>query len=43
MLEDLRNQLHHTRAINETEMTKLETRIMEKISEASRNTEKYVS
>ena len=43
MLEDIRNQLNHSRSINETEMTKLESRLVEKIAEASRNTEKYVS
>ena len=42
MLEDLRNHLNNTRAMNETEMMKLETRITEKISETGRNTEKYV-
>jgi len=43
MLEDIRNQLNHTRSINETEMSKLESRLLEKIGEISRNTEKYVS
>lgn len=41
MLEDIRNQLNHTRSINETEMSKLESRLLEKIGEISRNTEKY--
>jgi hypothetical protein len=42
MLEDIRNQLNHTRSFNETEMNKLESRFLDKLSEASRNTEKYV-
>ena len=42
MLEDLRSQMSQFKSNSEAEMTRLESRIMSKIEENSRNTEKYV-
>lgn len=43
MLEDLRGQLNQTRAIHETEISRLESRMTLKIDESIRNNEKYVN
>lgn len=41
MLEDVRSQLNQTRANQEADMSRLETRILLKLDESQRNTEKY--
>ena len=43
MLEDLRNQFNQTKAANETELSRLETRMIAKIDDATRNSERQVN
>lgn len=43
MLEDVRNQLNQTKILNEGEMMRLESRLLMKLEDSQRNTEKYVS
>ncbi len=42
MLEDVRGQLNQTKMYNEAEMVRLESRLLLKIDDAQRNTDKYV-
>ena len=42
MLDDIRSQLNLAKTNHESDMSRLESRIMVKIDEAQRNTEKYV-
>lgn len=42
MLEDVRAQMNNIKASNEGEMIRLESRILLKIDDAQRNTDKYV-
>ena len=42
MLEDVRNQLNQSKANHESDMSRMENRILTKIEETQRNTEKYV-
>ena len=42
MLEDVRSQLNQTKAFNETELSRMESRMLNKIDETQRNTEKFV-
>lgn len=41
MLEDVRNQLNQSKANHEADMSRMENRILTKIEETQRNTEKY--
>jgi len=41
MLEDVRNQLNQTKILNEGEMMRLESRLLMKLEDSQRNTEKY--
>jgi hypothetical protein len=43
MLDDIRNQLNLTRTNHEADISRLESRLLVKIDESQRNTEKYVS
>lgn len=41
MLEDVRSQMNQTKANQEAELSRLETRILLKMDESLKNTEKY--
>ena len=43
MLEDVRSQLNQSKANHEADISRLETRLMGKIDESQRSTEKFVS
>ena len=41
MLEDIRSQLNQSKATHESEMSRMESRIMNKIDETQRNSDKF--
>lgn len=43
MLEDIRNQIYNNKTAQDTEITKVESRLTMRIEDAIRNNEKFVS
>lgn len=43
MLEDLRSQINMTRANNDNDLARIESRLLQKIDDSSKNTDRYVS
>ena len=41
MLEDIRGQLNQSKATHESEMSRMESRVMNKIDETQRNSDKF--